>query len=455
MTRQEQLQFCSVCAHRQMDMKQGIICALTGKKADFDGQCPQYELDPAQAAKEQVKAQKKAEELKNVPENPKMKGATLFILVGIVSLINLILELAGVRLIFGLGITTALHELWGTAGIILSAIVSIAFIGLGYLANRKEAEWAYRLAFFAYLADTVLMMIILIQMQFYVKDNIFHLVVLCCTYPLHPFHSKAIRAKAKAETWSPLRVVLTAIMGVLIAGTLSLGLTINHNVRKARNDKPLNELRASIDFMQAQSAGSTIELVGDSAVHIRYNEPLTAEQVAMLRERKELMNVYIKEYLLLSLYGWEDPFLQKCVDADCGMVMEYWFEGEELYHSDFTVKELAAMYLGKHHKTFDSVWKKLLAAYNKCTPIDFDGDDTFKITRAEKKEGEVILYVNAKEKLSANQKKAHILQSSAQFYCAVGNDPLIVIIQRNKLPIRFHFTSDKEPSWSEEAVISK
>ena len=105
--------------------------------------------------------------------------------------------------------------------------------------------------------------------------------------------------------------------------------------------------------------------------------------------------------------------------------------------------------------TPNSVWKKLIAAYNKCTPIDFDGDNTFKITRAEKKENEVVLYVNTAEKLSANQKKAHILQSSAQFYCAVGNDPLIVIIQRNKLPIRFHFTSDKEPSWSEEAVISK
>lgn len=35
MTREEQLKFCQVCKHRQMDMHQGLLCGLTHAKADF------------------------------------------------------------------------------------------------------------------------------------------------------------------------------------------------------------------------------------------------------------------------------------------------------------------------------------------------------------------------------------------------------------------------------------
>lgn len=45
MTREEQLKFCSVCNHRKMDMKQGMLCGLTNMKANFDMVCPNYEED--------------------------------------------------------------------------------------------------------------------------------------------------------------------------------------------------------------------------------------------------------------------------------------------------------------------------------------------------------------------------------------------------------------------------
>lgn len=45
MTREEQLRFCSVCNHRKMDMQQGLLCELTNAKADFDGNCPNYDED--------------------------------------------------------------------------------------------------------------------------------------------------------------------------------------------------------------------------------------------------------------------------------------------------------------------------------------------------------------------------------------------------------------------------
>lgn len=45
MTRDEQLAFCKKCTNRKMDVTQGMICSLTGKVADFSGECPSFNLD--------------------------------------------------------------------------------------------------------------------------------------------------------------------------------------------------------------------------------------------------------------------------------------------------------------------------------------------------------------------------------------------------------------------------
>ncbi len=45
MNREAQLAFCKRCTNRKMDLKQGIVCNLTGRKADFEEECPDYNLD--------------------------------------------------------------------------------------------------------------------------------------------------------------------------------------------------------------------------------------------------------------------------------------------------------------------------------------------------------------------------------------------------------------------------
>ena len=42
MTREEQLRFCKICKNQKFDMKQGIICNLTNKPADFEDYCNSY-----------------------------------------------------------------------------------------------------------------------------------------------------------------------------------------------------------------------------------------------------------------------------------------------------------------------------------------------------------------------------------------------------------------------------
>jgi len=50
MTRQEHLKFCKTCTNRDMDLKVGLICKLTGRIADFEGECESYNLDQAAVA---------------------------------------------------------------------------------------------------------------------------------------------------------------------------------------------------------------------------------------------------------------------------------------------------------------------------------------------------------------------------------------------------------------------
>lgn len=42
MTRNEQLEFCKKCVNKRFSSKDGIICGLTNKPADFDGECKDY-----------------------------------------------------------------------------------------------------------------------------------------------------------------------------------------------------------------------------------------------------------------------------------------------------------------------------------------------------------------------------------------------------------------------------
>ncbi len=45
MNREAQLEFCKKCLKRKMDMKQGLLCELTGQKAAFEGECADFKLD--------------------------------------------------------------------------------------------------------------------------------------------------------------------------------------------------------------------------------------------------------------------------------------------------------------------------------------------------------------------------------------------------------------------------
>ena len=45
MTREEHLKHCKKCLNRKLDMNVGLLCKLTGEKADFEGECSSFKLD--------------------------------------------------------------------------------------------------------------------------------------------------------------------------------------------------------------------------------------------------------------------------------------------------------------------------------------------------------------------------------------------------------------------------
>ena len=76
MTRDEMLTFCKVCRNREVDLKRGMICKLTGEYADFSESCPNYDYD------EQEDRRLSAEQ-ENIVKTDKIGGWLGFFLVQI------------------------------------------------------------------------------------------------------------------------------------------------------------------------------------------------------------------------------------------------------------------------------------------------------------------------------------------------------------------------------------
>lgn len=45
MTREQHIKFCKKCINRKLDLEVGLLCNLTGDKADFENECKSFDLD--------------------------------------------------------------------------------------------------------------------------------------------------------------------------------------------------------------------------------------------------------------------------------------------------------------------------------------------------------------------------------------------------------------------------
>lgn len=67
MTREEHLLHCKICTHQKFDSKQGIVCDLTDRIADFEGSCPSFVLN---------ESKKEIEEMRTYNQLPRLNTAS-------------------------------------------------------------------------------------------------------------------------------------------------------------------------------------------------------------------------------------------------------------------------------------------------------------------------------------------------------------------------------------------
>lgn len=154
MIRDEMLKLCKVCKNREVDLKRGMICKLTGAYADFSENCPNYDYD------EQEDRRLSAEQ-ENVVKTEKIGGWLGFFLFQICAgiLVNLILVftsqwpedvavyyilqgliiipymLMGVSTVYAFIRRKANAVFWGYAYLLLSLIINILSLLYGYESN--------------------------------------------------------------------------------------------------------------------------------------------------------------------------------------------------------------------------------------------------------------------------------------------------------------------------------
>lgn len=120
MTREEQLKFCSVCKHRKMDMRQGLLCELTNAKANFDSTCPNYDED----AKEKAKNERIEKEYQETLTVSGWLGFFLWVGVGFGAVGSCIFAIASLKDI-GLTFTTGLIYVLYLVSLLITAILTI------------------------------------------------------------------------------------------------------------------------------------------------------------------------------------------------------------------------------------------------------------------------------------------------------------------------------------------
>lgn len=177
MTRQEHLRFCKTCTNRDMDLKVGLICKLTGEIADFENECPSYTLDEVSVARmdneepverHQITGQLSERNLQELKKEQSLPAAIFVgIFIGILAAIGwaILTVITGMQIglvaiaigaAVGLGIGhfgKGLDSIFGICGAIIAVFSCVLgnFLSIiGFVANAENYGYFETLLYFDY-----------------------------------------------------------------------------------------------------------------------------------------------------------------------------------------------------------------------------------------------------------------------------------------------------------------
>lgn len=142
MTREEYIKICSVCTNRKFNPKEGIICGLTEKPANFELSCPDYNEDANEVRLVKMKNSHEKKQSNKVVNRARI---VLFLVAGLYTFVG----------IYEAFFMFGAHILFGTIDWIVAAI----FIGLAIF-SYKKAFLALVLGLGVYLTLVVLLAVL-------------------------------------------------------------------------------------------------------------------------------------------------------------------------------------------------------------------------------------------------------------------------------------------------------
>lgn len=158
MTREQHLHFCRMCNNRSMNVNQGIVCSLTGAKANFEGTCPQFDRDQTIIEKlpddKQVFYGKELTE-KLTTEQTEMLRLDQNLMMGITS--GVVTGMALAILWAFLTVTTGYQIGYMAIGVGAGVGITVRFFGKGI--DTIFGVWGAAVALFSCLAGDVLSII--------------------------------------------------------------------------------------------------------------------------------------------------------------------------------------------------------------------------------------------------------------------------------------------------------
>lgn len=193
MTREERLKFCTICKKQTKDFKQGLVCSLTGTKADFEDKCVNFEIDESKSLERIKKRDEYA--------NNSVSGSIWFLVIAGLIIIGAVLD--------------------PDPDVIISAAILALFFVWTYFKSRKGEFWAFIpgwtfLAIFALLG-------LLPSGPGSLISSFLCLVFVIGLYCKNPFFSKLAWENTTPFKWS-VSNVLYIIYTVIIYAYLTLGI---------------------------------------------------------------------------------------------------------------------------------------------------------------------------------------------------------------------------------------
>lgn len=165
LTTEERIKICATCKNRKMNLKKGLLCAMTDDKPQFKDTCESYVLDEKEKAAEKAREEmNKADWQGPSDSDGLLDGAGWFIVIPCLSILNILLLFFGWHFLAGNTTTEILqvavlmdlaNPVFGYFG--MASIIAFYFL-TWYLAAKKGSKYAYVLGFSVYTLDAVVLL---------------------------------------------------------------------------------------------------------------------------------------------------------------------------------------------------------------------------------------------------------------------------------------------------------